>query len=112
ESSVPQSQTRRRTNRNPALSADHAGAGAETGTRGGRIASTAAPEAANDTTSTTNAAPTETATSQPPSAGPASRSAIGRTNWSSEFAAARSLAGSRSGTIASKAGVKNAVPKL
>ena len=49
------------------------------------------------------------ATSAPPSAGPASRSAIGRTNWSSELAAARSARGTSSGTIASKAGVKNAV---
>src|ERR671925_403645 len=43
ESSVPQSQTRRRTNRSPALSAAHAGSGSSVRTRGGRIASTAAP---------------------------------------------------------------------
>ena len=47
---------------------------------------------------------------QPPIAGPARRWAIGRTNWSSELAAGRSDAGRMSGTSASKAGVKNAVP--
>ena len=47
---------------------------------------------------------------QPPAAGPARRRAIGRTNWSSELAAGRSDAGRMSGTSASKAGVKNAVP--
>src|SRR5919201_880298 len=36
ESSVPQSQTRRRTNRSPALSAPHAGSGASARTRVGR----------------------------------------------------------------------------
>ncbi len=48
--------------------------------------------------------------SRPPSAGPASRSATGRTNWSSEFARASSEAGRTSGTIASNAGPKNAAP--
>ena len=68
-------------------------------------------EAAKDAASTANAVPVPTpATSTPPSAGPARRSAIGRTNWSSELAAARSAAGTMSGTTASKAGVKNAVP--
>jgi hypothetical protein len=68
-------------------------------------------DAANDAASTANAPPAPIqATRTPPSAGPARRSAIGRTNWSSEFAAASSSAGTTSGTIASKAGVKKAVP--
>ena len=48
--------------------------------------------------------------SQPAAAGPARRSASGRTNWSSELAAASWSAGRMSGTIASNAGLKNAVP--
>ena len=68
-------------------------------------------EMPNDAASNANAVPTPTASmSRPPSAGPASRSATGRTNWSSEFARASSEAGRTSGTIASKAGPKNAAP--
>ena len=46
----------------------------------------------------------------PPSAGPASRIAIGRTIWSSAFAWGSRSAGSSSGTIASNAGAKKAAP--
>ena len=75
------------------------------------IASTIAADSANDAESTAKAVPTPSpATSQPPSAGPASRKQIGRMNWSSEFAWASSDSGSRSGTMASNAGPKNAVP--
>jgi hypothetical protein len=78
---------------------------------GDGIASRTAAETAKDAASTAKATPTpKTATNQPPTAGPARRSVIGRTNWSSEFAAGRSAAGRMSGTIASKAGVKKAVP--
>ena len=47
---------------------------------------------------------------KPPSAGPARRRATGRMNWSSELACGSSEAGRTSGTIASNAGPKNAVP--
>ena len=80
-------------------------------TAGARIASTAATEATNDTASRANAVPTpRPAIIQPPSAGPTSRNAMGRTSWSSELAWASSLSGSRLGTIASNAGPKNAWP--
>ena len=75
------------------------------------MASTATPAAANEAASTANAIPgPKAAISQPPTAGPARRNAIGRTNWSSELAAGRSDAGRMSGTRASNAGVKKAVP--
>ena len=76
----------------------------------GAIASSAAAETANVAALSANAQPTPTpAIRKPPSAGPASRSASGRTNWSSELACGSSEAGSTSGTIASNAGPKNAV---
>ena len=110
ERSVPQSQTRPRTKRSPDLTARSAGSGVSRhGRAGGRIIRTATAEAANEAASTANATPVPTATSNPPIAGPASRSAMGRTNWSSEFAAARSSGGSKSGTMASNAGMKNAL---
>ncbi len=75
------------------------------------MANTATVEAANESASSAKAVPVPAvATRTPPSAGPSRRSVIGRTNWSSEFAAGRSLPGTTSGTIASNAGVKNAVP--
>ncbi len=75
------------------------------------IASRAAAEATKVRASTAKALDVPMAAmSHPPAAGPASRRATGRTNWSSEFAAGRSDAGRRSGTTASNAGVKNAVP--
>ena len=78
---------------------------------GGAIASSAAAETANVAALRANAQPTPTpAMRKPPSAGPASRRATGRMNWSSEFACGSSEAGSTSGTIASNAGPKNAVP--
>ena len=68
-------------------------------------------DAANDAESSANAVPEPSpATMAPPIAGPTRRSAIGRTNWSREFAAGRSAEGTMSGTTASKAGMKNAVP--
>ena len=77
----------------------------------GAIASSATAEMAKDAASTANAVPApSTSMSTPPSAGPARRSAIGRTNWSSALACARSPAGSTSGTSASKEGLKKAVP--
>ena len=77
----------------------------------GAIASSAIAETTNDAASTAKAVPApSTSMSTPPSAGPARRSAIGRTNWSSALACASSLAGSTSGTSASKDGLKNAVP--
>ena len=61
--------------------------------------------------SSAKAQPTPTpAMRKPPSAGPARRRATGRMNWSSEFACGSSEAGRTSGTIASNAGPKNAVP--
>jgi hypothetical protein len=54
--------------------------------------------------------PPKAAIIQPPIAGPTIRKAAGRTNWSSEFACVSSASGTRSGTIASNAGPKNAVP--
>jgi len=82
-----------------------------TGWGAARIASTATPATANDAASVANAIPgLNAAMIQPPIAGPARRWAIGRTNWSSELAAGRSAPGRMSGTSASKAGVKNAVP--
>ncbi len=75
------------------------------------IAHTIAADSTKDAASSAKAVPTpKAATSQPPSAGPASRKAIGRTNWSSEFACGSIDSGSRPGTIASNAGPKNAVP--
>ena len=77
---------------------------------GGAIASSAAAETANVAALSANAQPTPTPSMRkPPAAGPASRRASGRTNWSSELACGSSEAGSTSGTIASKAGPKNAV---
>src|SRR5438093_8914397 len=77
----------------------------------GRIIQTATVDAANDAESSANAVPDPSpATMAPPTAGPTRRSAIGRTNWSREFAAGRSAEGTMSGTTASKAGMKNAVP--
>ena len=77
----------------------------------GAIASSATAETTNDAASSAKAVPApNTSMSTPPSAGPARRSAIGRTNWSSALAWARSPAGSTSGTSASKDGLKNAVP--
>src|SRR6266536_2644603 len=109
---VPQRQTQRRTYSNPSFIAlKDERTGTDRGWAGGRIRNTASVEAAKDAASTANAEPApRPATSAPPTAGPARRSAIGRTNWSSELAAARSAAGTMSGTIASKAGVKKAVP--
>ena len=52
--------------------------------------------------------PLHMAMSQPPIAGPSMRAAAGRMNWSSELAWFRSALGTRCGTIASKAGPKNA----
>ena len=54
--------------------------------------------------------PPQAAISHPPNAGPIIRAAAGLMNWSSEFAWLRSLSGTSCGTIASKAGPKNAVP--
>ncbi len=71
----------------------------------------AAPEAMNEAASSANAEPApRAATSTPPIAGPARRSASGRTNWSSELACPSSSAGSSSGTSASNAGAKKPVP--
>ena len=69
-------------------------------------------EIANEAPSSRNAGPgcPKIAISHPPTAGPSIRNAAGRTNWSSEFAAVSSVVGTSSGTIASKAGPKNAVP--
>ena len=50
------------------------------------------------------------ATIQPPRAGPTSRNANGRMNWSSEFACRRRCRGTICGTIDMKAGPKNASP--
>src|SRR4051794_28553256 len=87
-----------------------AGAAARCGVRVAMLSSAIA-EMPNDAASNANAAPMPTASmSTPPSAGPARRSATGRTNWSSELACASSAAGRTSGTIASKAGPKNAAP--
>ena len=73
--------------------------------RARRIASSATAETRNVIASSANAAPAPTApTSTPPTAGPASRSASGRTSWSSALACASSSAGRSSGTIASNAG--------
>ena len=77
----------------------------------GAIASSATAETTKDAASTAKAVPApSTSMSTPPRAGPARRSAIGRTNWSRALAWARSPAGSTSGTSASKDGLKNAVP--
>ena len=54
--------------------------------------------------------PPQTPISHPPIAGPIMRAAAGRMNWSREFAWFRSAPGTSCGTIASKAGPKNAVP--
>ena len=67
-------------------------------------------EAANEAASTAKAMPVPRAIRAPPRTGPRRRIAIGRMNWSSEFADGRSARGTSSGTIASKAGVKKAVP--
>ena len=56
------------------------------------------------------ALPPESAMIHPPTAGPSMRNRAGRTNWSSEFACGSSASGTRSGTTASNAGPKNALP--
>jgi hypothetical protein len=62
-------------------------------------------ETAKVTASTANAeAVPAAAIKAPPSAGPASRAAIGRASWSSEFACVNESSETRSGTRASKAG--------
>ena len=78
---------------------------------GAAIANSAAAETANVAALSAKAQPTPTPSMRkPPSAGPASRRATGRMNWSSELACGSSEAGRTSGTIASNAGPKNAVP--
>src|SRR3954471_18731151 len=112
ERRVPQSQERRATNRSPDFIAATADSESSLQRRaGGRIIPTAIVEAANERLSSAKDVPDPSpATSAPPRVGPTRRRAIGRTNWSREFAAGRSAEGTRSGTAASKAGVKNAVP--
>ena len=77
-----------------------------------RMASTATAETHERAASSANAAPTPTELDQQAAErpGPSMRSAIGRTNWSSELACGELGSGSTSGTIASKAGPKKAAP--
>src|SRR6478752_6063128 len=110
---VPQSHTCRRTKRSPSPIAARVDVAVERPRRDVRTATIAPVEAANVAASRTNAvdAP-KLATIRPPSAGPARRRAMGRTNWSSEFAAGRWSVETRLGTIASKAGTKKAPAAL